>query len=158
MLAHDEVRQRPAIALDVADKPQRHPGAGLVLDANDLGNKMKRLFAGEIEVDLGGLARTKLPRGSHEQAIARHIFDETVDDDAVCAELSANADRDSNSCPLVHVVKATLATYQPDCNVLSYTSLVMHRGEIVPLGRTFSEQRIAFWGAVRQIATPKWGP
>ena len=37
VLAHDEVRQRTAISLDIADKPKRHPSARLELDANDLG-------------------------------------------------------------------------------------------------------------------------
>jgi hypothetical protein len=157
VLAHDEVGQRSAVSLDVADEAQRHPGARLVLDPDDLRGEMNRLFARQIEIDLGGLARTQLSGRAHEQPVARDILDESVDDEAVRPKLSTHSDRDSNCCPLVHVVKATLATYQPESNPF-YIPGMPHRGEILSLtrefGRTFS-QEIAIVRRLRQIAAPK---
>ena len=70
VLAHDEVRQWPAVTLDVADKPQRHSLAGLALDAHHFRFQMQRFLARQIEIELGRRSRIDVPGRSHEQAIA----------------------------------------------------------------------------------------
>jgi hypothetical protein len=42
-------------------------------------------------------------------------------------KLGAHADRDSNGCPLVHVVKATLATHHPESNPFHPLTLAASR-------------------------------
>ena len=117
MLAHDEIRQRAAVALDVTGKAKRHADARLVLDANHLRGQPKRLvLTRKVQIELGLGARCHRARGSHEQAATRYIFDKPIDDDAIDFELGPGPDRDSNCCPLVHVVKATLATHHLESN------------------------------------------
>jgi len=110
VLAHDEVRERPPRRIAV-DKPQRHPGPRIALDPNDLCDQQDRFFAGQIEMDLDGRPRPDDLGRAHEQPATADIFDKTVDNESMRATLRADSDRDSNSCPLVHVVKATLATH-----------------------------------------------
>jgi hypothetical protein len=103
--------------LDVTDKPQCHPNARRVLDTNDRRGQPKRLIlTRKVQIQLRLRARCHGPRSTHEQPVARHVFDQPIDDDAIDFELSARSDRDSNCCPLVHVVKATLATHHPESN------------------------------------------
>jgi hypothetical protein len=120
VLAHDEVGEGTAMSFGIADEFQRHPVVRFFLNANDLGGEMKRFFAREIEVDLGGLAEVNVARGAHEQATARDIFDEPVDDEPLRATLHAHPDTDSNCCPLVHVVKRRLLTYVHEINSATF--------------------------------------
>jgi hypothetical protein len=109
--------------LVVTDELQRETHARDVLHANDLGVQVQRVFAGEIELDLELGAFVDDAWHTHEQAVARDIFDEPVDHDAVRPALHPNTDRDSYSCPLIHVVKATLTTYLRKINSLPDASL-----------------------------------
>ena len=111
MLAHDEVRQRTELRIAVIDEAQREPGARLGLHAHDLGVEPDRVLAGDVEIDLERRALVHDARGAHEQPVARYILDQPVDHHPMHTTLRARPDRDSNSCPLFHVVKATLATY-----------------------------------------------
>ena len=142
------------MTLDIADKPQRHAGARLLLDAHDLGFEMKRLFAGEIEIEIRGRAWMHLARRPHEETVARDVLDQAIDDEAIGTELGARPDRDSNSCPLVHVVKATLATHHQESNPFYTLTHAASRRNSSDPGRTFS-QEIAFRPPIRQIAAPK---
>ena len=117
MLAHDEVRQRPRGLIAVADEAHAESGAGLVLDANDLDGKVEDGFlAGKHELELGGSAGTDELSDPEKKTAARDILDESVEDDTGDATLRTSSDGDSNSSPLVHVVKATLATYCEESN------------------------------------------
>src|SRR5688572_4523411 len=117
MLAHDEIRQWSPVALDIADKPQRHPRPCRVLDADNLSDKVQSFLAGKVEIELGRKPRRKMPRRPHKQPASRDILDKAVDyQSAIDAKLSTGPDRDSNCCPLVHVVKATLSTHFLESN------------------------------------------
>src|SRR6185369_15738166 len=65
--------------------------------------------------------------------------------------------RDSNCCPLVHVVKATLATHPQESNPFSGLTRGAALRNLFTYGRTFS-QEIAFSRGLGQIAAPKRGP
>jgi hypothetical protein len=111
MLAHDEVRERAPVLFQPAYELHRDARVLTVLDANHLRMQMQRVLPRKVEVDLERVAFVHRLGRTHEQAVSRHILDQPVDDDTLNATASAETDRDSNSFPLVHVVKATLSTY-----------------------------------------------
>jgi hypothetical protein len=119
VLAHDEVRQWAAMAIGIAKEPKSHSSARRSLDSHHLGRKLEALLAGKVDRELGGSARLEVPGRPHEGATSRYVLDKSVEDEPVNAELSPRPDRDSYGCPLVHVVKVTLATYKPDGNRLA---------------------------------------
>src|SRR5262245_65612790 len=85
---------------------------------------MKRLFAGQIQIELGRRTGIDLPWRAHEQAAPRHVLDEPIDHEAIGPELSSRSDRDSNSCPLVHgVVKRTLNRTKEESNPFDLLTL-----------------------------------
>ena len=114
MLAHDEVRERSASGQRerIVRESQSHTVALVGLDAHDFSRKLhERILAGQLEIELDRRSWIELTLRGQEGAAARDIFDETVDNEPGHLALRPDADRDSNCFPLVHVVKATLATY-----------------------------------------------
>ena len=50
------------MTLDIADEAKRHPRARLELDAHDLGLEVKRLFTGQIEIEICSCTSLHLAR------------------------------------------------------------------------------------------------
>jgi hypothetical protein len=141
VLAHDEVRERAALPNFIAYEPKTHAGARKSLDPHHLGGKLEPLFARQVDRELGRRARFHLSRGPHEEPTPGHVLDEPIDHEPIDPKLRPGADWDSYGCPLVHVVKATLATHHQERNRLAspFERLSMpHRGEIAGVGSSLT--------------------
>ena len=115
-MLHDEVRERPA-GLGLIDEAKRHAGALVgMLDPHDFRAELKPLLAGEIDLELGDRSRSHPLGRAKEQAAARHVLDETVDDDPSAPALGPDVHGDSNRFPLVHLLKGTLHTHGTGIN------------------------------------------
>jgi hypothetical protein len=153
MLAHDEVRERPPVLLQHADELHADTRMLALLDAHDLGMQMERVFAGKVEIELERIALIDRLCGAHEQAAARHILDQAIDDHPLDTAACPGTDRDTKSRPLVHVVKATLSTYVQKINSLWPNPGFTQRKSLVTVGP------VAFVRLLVQIASPeKTGP
>ena len=114
VLAHDEVRERAPVVVGVSDEAQPHP---LLFDANDLRVEVQGWLTRQEEIDLGLGAFMNDAWCAKEQAAAREVLHETVDDDPMCTTLRPNPDGDPYCSPLVHVLNGTVQTYVHEINL-----------------------------------------
>lgn len=122
VLLHDEVREWHPRALRVVAvrELQRHPAAlGIVVDADHVHQEMKRLFTGQIEIELGLGTFIERQIDAHEEPAFRDVLDESINDQArVRTTARSDLDGDPNRFPFVHVGKGRVTPHvgQSNCN------------------------------------------